>query len=659
MPQYSPLFSLSSLNGVNGFGVSGVNAHDRLGSALASAGDVNGDGFADIIFGVPLGNAVGGTDPGVSYVLFGAASGWSATYDLTALSGSNGFSLIGIAHGDEAGFSVSGGDVNGDGFSDLIIGAWNANRSGNTGAGDTYVVFGAAAGFSGSIDLSSLNGANGFRLVGVDGDDNSGRSVAFAGDVNGDGYGDIIIGASQAESVVDAAYDNGHSYVVFGGADGWAASISLATLDGSNGFRIDGYYGDQWSGYTVAGGGDINGDGYDDLLVGSVQGGVSFSGETYVIFGAAGARDAVVSLQDLDGDNGFVVPGILNGGFTSRTLSIVGDVNGDGYDDFFIGGAGSADPDGRLNAGETYLVFGAASGWPASFNLASLNGANGFRLIGVDIQDGAAVVGSAGDFNGDGFADLIVGALGGEATGDVNYGETYVVFGAASGFTATFDLASIDGNNGFRIDGLDLNDESGSAVAGVGDVNGDGIDDIIIGANNAYTSGGTAFSGEAYVVFGARPGEAVTRTGTALDNRIFGGAFADTLIGLGGDDRLDGGGGDDAIVGGVGIDTSVHYAVSTATSWHRNIDGTYTVTSGVDGTETLTTVEILDFTDRDVVLDNAQQTFLGNGTSDLLWRHTTNGAIVYWDVTGATQNSATIAGGAGAEWMLEGVGDQR
>jgi len=132
---------------------------------------------------------------------------------------------------------------------------------------------------------------------------------------------------------------------------------------------------------------------------------------------------------------------------------------------------------------------------------------------------------------------------------------------------------------------------------------------------------------------------------------------ADTLNGGDGADTMYGHAGNDALNGGTGIDTAGYALASSSASWVRSVSGAWTVTAGVEGVDTLTGVEILDFTDRNVVLDNAQQTFSGNGTSDLLWRHTSNGAVVSWEITGAVQNSAAIAGGIGPEWAIEGTGD--
>ena len=214
MAQFPANIDLSSLNGNNGFKLSGEAAGDFAGYSVSSAGDFNGDGFADLIIGAPKADPHGERS-GASYVVFGKASGFAANIDLSSLDGSNGFKLNGKSGGDVAGFSVSSaGDFTGDGFADLIIGAPEADPFGATfGAmGASYVVFGKASGLS-NVDLSSLDGSDGFRISGEAAGNLAGCSVTAAGDFNGDGFADLIIGAPAANSFSVAS---GASYVVFG-----------------------------------------------------------------------------------------------------------------------------------------------------------------------------------------------------------------------------------------------------------------------------------------------------------------------------------------------------------------------------------------------------------------------------------------------------------
>ena len=427
---------------LSGFVINGVDASDESGTSVSSGGDVNGDGYDDVIIGAARGDPNGVTDAGESYVVFGKADGYTASLDLSSLDGSNGFVINGVDPDDLSGISVSSaGDVNKDDYDDLIIGAWFANQDGEIYAGESYVVFGKAGGYTAGLDLSSLDGSNGFVINGIDAGDLSGYSVSSAGDINNDGYDDVIIGAMTANP--GGRNMAGESYVVFGKAGGYTASLDLSDLDGSNGFVINGVNAEDTSGRSVSSAGDINNDGYDDVIIGATQAdqaGNDNAGESYVVFGKADGYTASLDLSSLDGSNGFVINGIETGDISGFSVSSAGDVNNDTYDDLIIG-ARDADANGNSNAGESYVVFGKANGYTASLNLSSLDGSNGFVINGIDADDGSGYsVSSAGDLNNDSFDDIIVGAP--EANGKA--GESYVIFGMET-FNAVVELDALPG----------------------------------------------------------------------------------------------------------------------------------------------------------------------------------------------------------------------
>ena len=492
---------------------------------------------------LPFSYSNGNPGAGASYVVFGSSSGFEASLKLSELDGNNGFVLKGIDIGDRSGDSVSGaGDMNGDDIDDIIIGApYAGNPVSNSffrtdTRGESYVVFGSSSGFDASLELAELNGTNGFVLNGVDAGDESGRSVSGAGDINGDGFDDIII---------DAPYGGYYreSYVVFGSSSGFDASLELAELDGTNGFVLKDFGQRNRSWGSVSGAGDINGDGFDDLIIGApltYSNGNPRVGESYVVFGSS-EFDASLNSDELDGTNGFVISGIGSWSYSGESVSGAGDINGDGLDDIII-----STPYARRSS----IVFGRRSGFDASLELSELDGTNGFDFTGV--VGGFISVSGAGDINGDGIDDLIIGAnLAGNPVFSYYYnydlrGESYVVFGSSSGFDASLNPSELDGTNGFILSGINAGDRLGGSVSGAGDINDDGIDDLLIGT----------FFGESYVIFGSTTLAGLVGTedsNTLVDfedvNQIYGLGGSDTIAGLAGDDEIFGGDGDDVLRG--------------------------------------------------------------------------------------------------------------
>jgi len=432
--------SLSQVGGaVQGFRLTGEAAVDQAGASVSAAGDVDGDGIDDLIVGATRHDITGTTDAGATYVIFGG-QGLSGSISLSdVVSGAvRGFRLTAEAVNDFAGNRVSAlGDVNGDGIDDLIIGAEGNDIAGDR-AGAAYVIYGGQN-LTGSISLNQIGTANlrGFRLTGEAASDIAGSSVSSAGDVNGDGIDDLIVGAPRNNLSAGAAY------VIFGGQT-FASSISFSQVGGAvRGFRLTGEAAGDQVGFSVSAAGDVDGDGIGDLIVDAIfndNAGGANAGATYVIFGGQAALTGSISLSDVVSGTvrGFRLTGEAAVDRPGISVSRAGDLDGDGIDDLIVGAdlndAGSAD------SGAAYVIFGGQA-LTGSISLSQVGGAvRGFRLTGEAGGDNAGrSVSSAGDLDGDGFDDLIVGAINND-TGGANAGASYVIYGGDFSRAVTGDL---------------------------------------------------------------------------------------------------------------------------------------------------------------------------------------------------------------------------
>jgi uncharacterized repeat protein (TIGR01451 family) len=493
---FPPEIELSSLDGQIGFFLNGVLPGDRSGNSVSAAGDINGDGIDDLVVGAPLADP-NGDFSGIAYVVFGSNSGFPTLFNLSSLDGSNGFSLNGENEQDYSGIRVRpAGDVNGDGIDDLLVG----NLTSSYGAGRAHLVFGSSEAWPQDFELSSLNGVNGVTMIGEASNDGMGRVLEGAGDINGDGVDDVILGASS--STPSSGAFAGRSYVVFGSSAGLPNPLLLSSLDGSNGFVLEGEASSDRSGFSVAGIGDVNGDGIDDLSIGAPRNSENGfqSGRAYVVFGRQSSFPAVFGLGSVNGLNGFLIEGIS--GDLGWVVSDAGDFNADGLADLIVT-APLATADMATAAGKAAIVFGSTLRFPSPFDLSTLDGSNGVIINGALQFDQAGYAADvSGDVNGDGIDDVIIGSVRADPNGSES-GRAFVVFGSGAGLTSPIELSGLDGTNGFALNGEDIDDRAGQSVAFAGDLNHDGIDDLVVGAPRASAIPIlNPESGRSYVIYG-------------------------------------------------------------------------------------------------------------------------------------------------------------
>ena len=427
--------------------IEGEASYDEAGWSVAAAGDVNGDGRADLLIGAP-----GGELGGVAYLLLGSVSG---TVELSAAHAR----LLGEGERDSVGRSLgTAGDLNGDGFDDFLVAAYDSDQGGD-GAGAVYVVHGPVSGSPSLGEASAL-------LLGESPSGAAGSSIAGGGDLTGDSILDVLVGASGDDT---AGTNAGAIYAVQGPITGTIGlSEARAKVVGE---EISDQLGD-----SIAWAGDTDGDGVGDLVVGATgqDRGGDRAGAAYLIIGPV---SGTISVAEADA----ILVGALAGGRAGTSVASAGDMNGDGLDDVLVG---APDRTGNTDQpGHVYLVHGPISG---TLDLALADAI----LAAGDQPDGAGQsVSGGGDLDGDGNLDVLVGA---PVSGDG--GAAYIAFGPLSG---AVDLS----NAGARLADDSKDTYAGYSVAIAGDVNDDEIDDLVIGG--PFFDVPRADAGVAWLFFGS------------------------------------------------------------------------------------------------------------------------------------------------------------
>lgn len=616
--------------------IDGINAGDQAGASVGGIADLNGDGRGEVLIGAPGMENAALTDAGAAFVLFGKATTGGVDLNDLFTGGGGGYVIKGEAAGDAAGTNIlSIADLNGDGKMDVIVGA-PGNDAGGTDAGAVYVVWGKSS--ASAVSLSNIAaGTGGFKIVGADNNDVVGSSIGTVSDMNGDGKAEILIGVPEGGS---GGSKSGLAYVVFGKSSG--AAVDLNTIAaGIGGFAVVGMTDDK-VGATVTGLGDINADGRGDFLISAAN-----ADHAYVVFGKADG--ATIDLTDVaTGTGGFEIIAEQVGDLDRISVAGGSDLNHDGINDIVIGAADNNE--GGSNSGAVYIVWG---GGHSAVDLGLISQSiGGAKIVGAAGSLTGASVSITGDLNGDGTADLMIGAPGVGESGyafftpatwlpDTNvygtngddimgpgYGSTHLIGNGTDNIIALAGNDVIDAAGGDDI--IDGGTGEDSMTGGTGD------DTYYVdnaGDQAIETSGGgtdTVISSISYAL--APEVENLTLTGAATSGT--GNSLNNVITGTSGNNSLDGGVGADTMIGGFGNDS---YFVDNAGDVVTEISGQGidTVTTTLDGYTLAAEVENL-------ILAGAANHATGN---------VLNNAIT------GTSGDDVIDGGAGEDTMTGGAGN--